>query len=278
MATITRPAELTGFAKDGPDTPVSCCSAFYEQDWVRYLAEDSFHPGGADLTKRTVAAMNLPHAAAIADLGCGSGTSAMLLAQNDDLCVSAVDISKANIERAIERAESENIPVRFRHADAHHLPFEDGELDAVLAECVFSLFQEQTAVLAEIRRVLKPAGKLAITDMATGGPLPDDIAGVLAPWTCLADAVDQDAYTDLFVSAGFEVQTVADESAGLISLVRTLKRKLLLGTGAVLARGAEPGFGMPGFDLATTRFWFDRFQTEVQAGTIRYLRFNLQML
>jgi len=37
-----------------------CCSGFYEQDWVRYLAEDIFHPGGADLIRKTVSALNLP--------------------------------------------------------------------------------------------------------------------------------------------------------------------------------------------------------------------------
>ena len=46
--------------------PVSCCSAFYEQDWVRHLAGDIFHPGGPELTKKTIAAMNLHPGAHIA--------------------------------------------------------------------------------------------------------------------------------------------------------------------------------------------------------------------
>ena len=78
---------------------LSCCSAFYEQDWVRHLAEDIFHPGGEELTNRTVAAMNLPAGAAIADLGCGTGTTAMMLARYNDFRVSAVDISTANNPR-----------------------------------------------------------------------------------------------------------------------------------------------------------------------------------
>lgn len=253
--------------------PASCCSTFYEQDWVRQIADNVFHPGGAELTHRTIAAMKLPAQARILDLGCGTGSTAMLLACDNALQVSAVDISAANIERAIERAEAEGIAIRFCQADAHKLPFADGELDAVLAECTFSLFSNQAGVLAEIRRVLKPGGKLAITDMALGGILPDDIAAVLAPWTCLADAVDQETYTEMLLSAGFEIQTFADESAGLLAMVQILKRKLLvLGTGAFLTNNE-----IPGFDLTNIKFWLNRFETEVKRGIIRYLRFNLKI-
>ncbi len=250
----------------------SCCSAFYEQDWVRHLAEDIFHPGGEELTNKTVAAMNLPAGAAIADLGCGTGTTAMMLARYHDFRVSAVDISAVNIERAVQRMGPGHATVRFCRADAHQLPFNDAELDGIIAECTFSLFSEQETVLEEIRRVLKPGGKLAITDMATSGALPGDIAGVLAPWTCLADAVDEETYLEMFAAAGFRIQTMADESAGLISLVRMLKRKLLLLGAGALANGAAPDI-----DVAKTRFWLDRFETEVKNGSIRYLRFNLQL-
>jgi len=249
----------------------SCCSTFYEQDWVRNLAEDSFHPGGEDLTRRTIAAMDLPAHATLADLGCGTGTTALLLARDFGLQVSGVDLSATNIERAIERMNTDSAAVRFVQADAHKLPFEKNELDGILAECSFSLFADQAAVLAEIKRVLKPGGRLAVTDMAIGGPLPADIADVIAPWTCLVDAMNEQNYAQGFAAAGFTIQAIADESAGLTNLIQLLKRKLLLlGAGGVLAGGS-----MPNFDLATVKYWLDRFQAEVKRGTIRYLRFNL---
>jgi SAM-dependent methyltransferase len=272
VAAVTEPDRTL----PGTSQSSSCCSTFYEQDWVRHLAEDIFHPGGEELTNRTVAAMNLPAGAAIADLGCGTGTTAMMLARYYDFRVSAVDISAANIERAVQRMDPGHATVRFRQADAHHLPFNDSELDGIIAECTFSLFSEQETVLAEIRRVLKPGGKLAITDMATSGALPEDIAGVLAPWTCLVDAVDEEAYLEMFAAAGFNIQAMADESAGLTDLVRMLKRKLLLLGAGALANGSAPDFDLAGFDLANIKFWLDRFATEVEKGTIRYLRFNLQ--
>jgi arsenite methyltransferase len=253
-------------------TAKSCCSAFYEQDWVRQLAEDSFHPGGTDLTRRTVAAMDLPAHAALADLGCGTGTTALMLARDFDLHISGIDLSAANIERAIERMGSNGTAVKFIQGDAHELPFENNELDGVLAECVFSLFTNQAAVLGEIKRVLKPGGKLAITDMAVGGPLPVDIIEVVAPWTCLVDALDQSTYAERFAAAGFTIQTIADESVGLTKLIQQLKRKLLL----LGAGGLFVGDTLPTFDLAKIKHWLDRFQTEVERGSIRYLRFNLQ--
>jgi len=247
-------------------------STFYEQDWVRNLAEDIFHPGGEDLTRRTIAAMDLPAHATMADLGCGTGTTALMLARKFGLEVSGVDLSVANIERAIERMDTSSTGVRFIQADAQELPFKDIELDGILAECSFSLFADQAAVLAEIKRVLKPGGKLAVTDMAIGGPLPSDIVEVISPWTCLVDAMDQQTYAQGFAAAGFEIQVIADESAGLTNLIQLLKRKLLLlGAGSVLAGGSTPTF-----DLATIKYWLDRFQAEVEKGSIRYLRFNLR--
>ncbi len=257
--------------QDSPEA-LSCCSTFYEQDWVRNLAEDIFHPGGEDLTRRTIAAMHLPAHATMADLGCGTGTTALMLARDFDLQVSGVDLSAANIERAIERTDTSSAAVRFMQADAKELPFEDNKLDGTLAECSFSLFADQAAVLAEMKRVLKPGGSLAITDMAIGGPLPADIAEVISPWTCLVNAMDQQNYAQGFAAAGFTIQVIADESASLTNLIQLLKRKLLLlGTGGVLA-----GSSMPTFDLATIKYWLGRFQAEVEKGSIRYLRFNLR--
>ncbi len=183
-----------------------------------------------------------------------------------------MDIISANIERAIERTDTSSVAVRFIQADAQELPFEDNEFDGILAECSFSLFADQAAVLAEIKRVLKPGGNLAITDMAIGGPLPADIAEIISPWTCLVDAMDQQTYAQEFAAAGFAIQIIADESAGLTSLIQLLKRKLLLlGAGGVLAGGS-----IPTFDLATIKYWLDRFQAEVEKGSIRYFRFNLR--
>ena len=245
----------------------SCCSAFYEQDWVRALAEDSFHPGGAELTRRTVEAMRLPANAKLLDVGCGTGTTALLLSREFDVLVTGIDASAANIERAVGLDAA--AAVGFRSADAHSLPYADGEFDGVLAECVFSLLEDKRAALAELRRVLKPGGRAGLTDMAIAGALPGDLADIAAPWTCLRDAVDEDAYRVMFSDAGFAVTEVADESAGITTLLRNVMRNLLVaGAGGLLADGIS-------LDLGTMKYWLDRIASEVDRGTIRYLRFQL---
>jgi SAM-dependent methyltransferase len=261
------------------DDQAGCCSVFYEQDWVRKIAEDNFHPGGEELTQRTIEAMNLPAHAHIVDLGCGTGTTSIALARDSQLTVSAIDRSVANISRACERARELMPPddrgrdrLRFIPADAVSLPFPDHSLDAILAECSFSLFPDKAAALTEIRRVLKPGGQFGITDMAVERRLPDDIDQVIAPWTCLTDAPGGKVYLSLFAKAGFTVIDAADESAGLTMLISNLKRKLLLiGAGSVLS-----GVHIPDLDVGRIKYWLDRFASEVESGAIRYLRFNLR--
>lgn len=258
-----RPSNVA--SNDGPIP--SCCSAFYEQDWVRQIADESFHPGGTELTRRTAAALQLPAAAGVLDIGCGSGTSAMLLADEFDFEVTGIDASASNIERAALRSGDSGIS--FLAADVHTLPFEDDEFDGIVSECVFSLLADKPAALTEMRRVLKPGGRIGLTDMALFGQLPDSIADVIAPWTCLTDAQDEDSYRGLFNAAGFDVTESADESSGLTALLAKLKRKLLMvGAGSLLA-------GAPPIDLATVKHWLDQFETEIVNGTIRYLRFQI---
>lgn len=248
-----------------------CCNTFYEQDWVRALANDIFHPGGAALTRRTVAAMGLSPGCRLLDLGSGTGSSAGLLAEEFGLRVTGVDRSPVNVARASIEWAAAAPAVCFTCADAARLPFGDGVFDGALAECTFSLFPDQPAALAELRRVLRPRGPLGVTDMAIGGRLPDDAAEVLAPWTCLADAVDERRYVRVFQAGGFEVRELADESAGLTDLLLQVKRKLLLaGAGQMLGEVIPADL-----DLGAVRHWLDRFRDLVRDGTIRYLRFQL---
>lgn len=247
----------------------SCCSSFYEQDWVRVLAEDVFHPGGAELSRRTVAGMNLGQGASLLDLGCGVGNTARIVGLERQLAVTGIDFSRTNLKRAMGSGEPR---ARFVQADAHQLPFVDASFDGVISECVLSLLADKPAALGEIRRILKPGGQLGVTDMSVQGVLPADFAAAVTPWSCLAGALDQDSYISHFESEGFRVVVAADESNSLTDLIGILKRKLILvGAGSLAA-------GRPGLDLDTIRFWLGRFASEVDNGVIKYLRFQLEVL
>lgn len=245
----------------------TCCSAFYEQDWVRHIADDSFHPGGTELSRRTAAALRLPAASAVLDIGCGCGTTAMLLASEFDFETTGIDTSASNVARAADRAGE--LAISFMTADAHALPFADKEFDGIVAECVFSLLADKPLALAEMHRVLKEGGRIGLTDMAVSRDLPENIASVIAPWTCLTDAMNENSYRDLFDAAGFAVSEAADESSGLTELLARLKRRLLMaGAGGLLA-------GVVPVDLRTIKSCLDEFEAEVANGSIRYFRFQL---
>jgi arsenite methyltransferase len=256
MAAATKPTEVR-----------SCCSTFYEQDWVRLIAENAFHPGGPDMSRRTVTAMGLAPGARLLDLGCGVGSTAKLLAGEMGLEVIGIDASRTNVARA-ER-EAGDAPIAFVQADAHRLPFADRSFDAALGECVLSLFADQAAVLGEIRRVLRPGGRLGITDMAVNAPLPQDFCDAAAGWACLAGALNREAYRRQFEQNGFDVIGIEDETAALDTLIGKLKRRLVLIGTAAVAQGQMP------LDVQTVRYWLDRFAGEVGSGAIGYVRFDL---
>jgi ubiquinone/menaquinone biosynthesis C-methylase UbiE len=244
----------------------ACCSSFYEQDWVRVIARDNFHPGGSALTRKLVAAMGLEPGAHILDLGCGTGSTALMLTQEKDLKVTGIDASALNIERAQARVPT----AKFIQAEAANVPLPDASCDALIAECAFSLFADKPAVLAEARRLLRPGGSLGITDMAVEGRLTDDVAKVAAPWTCLSDALNRAGYESLFSEAGFAIADFGDESHGIVELIASLKRKLLLA-----AAGEASGVLPSALPLKDIRHWLDRIRAEVQAGVVRYYRFGL---
>lgn len=251
------------------DTATACCAAFYERDWVRAVLGDSFHPGGTDLSSRLARELHLPHGAKVLDVACGIGTTASLLAGTFGSEVVGLDASAANVARAEGLAPCGS--VRFVTGDAAALPFPDDSFDAVVCECAVSTFADQPRVAAEFARVLKPGGAVGVTDMVVAGDLPGDIAGVIAPWTCLAAARSVIGYQSLFLSAGLCAVGYADESAALRKLVADLKRKLLV-AGLGRSLGAVPG--LDGLDVSRLRDLLDRAGGLVRDGTVQYARFT----
>lgn len=252
--------------------PVTCCTTFYEQDWVRLLTEGSFHPGGLALSRACVELMKLPKGSRLLDLGCGIGTTAFDLAEHHGLQIAGIDRSEKNVARACELAKGCTTATSFQVADlSAPLPFPDNSFHGALAECVISLLPQPAHTLDEIHRVLKKDGKLAVTDMTVDDSLPADLAEAVAPWTCLEGARSEADWVSLFDASKMQLEHIIDESRGLVSLITDLKRRLLAASTVGLLTMTD-GEALP---LKEVRHWLQRFERAVKAGQIRYLRFHL---
>lgn len=112
----------------------------------------------ADIT-RTTAALNLSPGTKLLDAGCGSGQFALAFSASG--CqVTTIDLSPEMIERARAHAADRNLAVEWRVGDLSHLPDPDGAFDAVHARVSLQFVPDLPAALAEIRRVLRPGGRL----------------------------------------------------------------------------------------------------------------------
>src|SRR6202012_2387325 len=117
-----------------------------------------------------------------------------------------IDMTPEMIERARANAQKggyEN--VEFHLATIDHLPLPEGSVDCVISNCVINLAPDKPAVFREIARVLKPGGRLAVSDIALKGDLPEAVACSLAAYVgCIAGALRIEDYRQELLAAGFE--------------------------------------------------------------------------
>ena len=215
----------------GTGDDASCCAAFYDRAEVRYLLGDSLHPGGVDLTLRMAERLNLTPGQRVLDVACGRGVSLMAIGQAWP--VETVGLDAAPVAPPTE--ENGTTGVELHGGDAHHIPFGDGSFDAVLCECALSTFADQGRALSEMRRVLRPGGRLALSDMVVEGTVPEPLEDWVNVGTCLAGALDFGGYGDALRSAGLELVEHWDASEGLREMMGRIKKNLL---GAALARAS----------------------------------------
>ena len=144
----------------------------------------------------------------VLDLGSGGGIDCFLAAKKVGPTgkVIGVDMTAAMIEKA--RANKEKIGaenVEFRLGEIEHLPVADNTADVIISNCVINLSPDKHQVFREAYRVMKPGGKLAVSDIVTDGPLPDAIKNSLSAWAgCVAGAMDVNDYMGAIEAAGFE--------------------------------------------------------------------------
>jgi len=128
-----------------------------------------------------------------------------------------IDMTPSMIERATANAEKGGYTnVEFHLASIDQLPLPDASVDCVISNCVINLAPDKPAVFREIARVLKPGGRLAVSDIALKKELPESVANSLAAYVgCIAGAVRIDTYREELLKAGFEFVEIVESGADL---------------------------------------------------------------
>ncbi len=194
----------------------SCCNTatrLYTSEELEKLPQDiaDFSLGCGNPT----AIADLSEGEVVLDLGSGGGLDCFLASQRVGAQgkVIGLDMTPEMIKLARENAKKVGTSnVEFRFGEMEHMPVEDNSVDVIISNCVINLSPDKDAVFGEAYRVLKPGGRLCVSDMVLLGELPEEIKESLKEWTeCIAGALDEKVYLDKIRAAGF-VKVTADRN------------------------------------------------------------------
>ncbi len=181
----------------------------------------------------------------VVDLGSGGGLDVFLAAKMVGLEGKAIgiDMTPAMIERARANAKAGGYTnVEFHLAEIDRIPLPDGSVDCVISNCVLNLAPDKPAVFREIARVLKPGGRLAVSDIALKQELPVEVATSVAAYVgCIAGAIHIDAYRSGLLAAGFEHVEIVDSGADLNAYAKVENQSGCCSPGMDVGKGGEPG-------------------------------------
>jgi SAM-dependent methyltransferase len=194
--------------------PVSCCGASVAEAKARRMgysaAELEAAPEGANLglgcgNPQAIAA--LAPGETVVDLGSGAGFDCFLAARQVGKFGRVIGVDMTHEMLAKARANAAAIGaqnVEFRLGELEHLPIADGAADVVISNCVVNLVPDKAQVFAEAFRVLKPGGRLAVSDIVATAPLPAEMqADPALLCGCVAGAAPARDIEGWLAAAGF---------------------------------------------------------------------------
>lgn len=197
---------------------INNCKLF-ESPVMRQVTGETIRPGGFFLTEQALKFCQLPMAARVLDVGCGSGQTVEYLREQFQL--DAVGLDPSELLLAAGKERNSNLPL-FR-GQGEDLPFATASMDAVFAECTFSLMTDLEQTLQEIYRVLKPAGYLIVNDLYLKNQADITALQQLNMTTCLQGAITKEALLGQLTAHNFELVIWEEHS----QLLRELAAKIV---------------------------------------------------
>ncbi|MEG6616169.1 class I SAM-dependent methyltransferase [Peptococcaceae bacterium 1198_IL3148] len=186
----------------------------YESETIQQVTGSTVRPGGFTLTDRAMTICAFPAGAKLLDVGCGNGATVERLINQYHLQVVGIDPSPVMLASGKKR--NANLPIFEGTGEC--LNFNDSEMDGVIAECTLSLMSDLQLCLKQVHRVLKPQGKLIVSDIYIRS---EDIS---VHWhddasTCLSGAKQRSAWLKLMTDAGFKIELWQDHTQLLKELM-----------------------------------------------------------
>jgi len=183
-------------------------------------------PEGANLglgCGNPVALASLRGGETVLDLGAGAGFDCFLAANKvgRNGKVIGVDMTPEMVEKARDNAKKGNYSnVEFRLGEIENLPAADNSVDAVISNCVINLVPNKDRVFAETFRVLRPGGRIMISDIVLLKELPDSIRNSVEAYIgCLSGAIMKGEYVEAIEAAGFRDIKIVDETPFPVDLM-----------------------------------------------------------
>jgi len=203
----------------------SCCgSANLIEDISRKIGytdkELTSVPEGANLglgCGNPTAVASLREGETVLDLGSGAGFDCFLAANKVGKTgkVIGVDMTSEMLEKARENAKKGNYEnVEFRLGEIENIPAADNSVDAVISNCVINLSPDKESVFKEAFRILKPGGRLMVSDVVLLKELPDFIKNSTEAYTgCISGAIKKEEYLEMIRETGFQEVKITNETS-----------------------------------------------------------------
>lgn len=200
----------------------------YSPDDIRGVPEESVLGLGCG---NPVSVASLKKGEIVLDLGSGGGIDVFLASEKVGLSgkVIGVDMTKEMINRAKKTASKHGYKnVEFRLGEIENLPVETESVDVIISNCVINLAPDKFKVFKEAFRVLKPDGRLIVSDLVIQGELPIEIKQNFDAWAeCIAGALQKSDYLDKISRAGFTKVRVVSQKPYTIDLSPELRGKII---------------------------------------------------